>query len=173
MLNPRSRSRGVAACGAALVLVVLAAGVQAQITKPTDPGVMSFPNVRVISSPPARGERADAAASDSGFLAFIDPQTGTLTQNPTPAQIEEIQALDKRSVTRKALAAAPARLVSPTGAIGARPDESYMSNVLVRRGLSGSVEIACVDGEEKSMSFLAGRSTPLPARGERREEVLQ
>jgi hypothetical protein len=172
MNQPRSRGRAAVTCGTAVAIAVLAASAQAQVTQPTDPGVMSFPNVRVISAPSLRADESIPPAAASGVLAFIDPQTGALTE-PTQAQFDRLHAIDQDSVHRKARGASATLIHGPGGAIGARLGKSYRSYILARRDATSHFDLACIDGEEKAMSFLEGRFNPHPKIGNRREEVLK
>lgn len=156
----KRRERGLACAGVLAATVLATSAVQAQVTQPADPGVMSFPNVRIVSKP----EAARAAApsdSSAGFRAFIDVETGRLTSEPSSRQLRDLEhgghaALRQAPASR----AAPLRGTTISG-ISLELDDSFLLYSVVRRSGSGEIEEACVQGEDLARSFLAGNGSPM------------
>lgn len=152
----KRRERGLACAGVLAATVLATSAVQAQVTQPTDPGVMSFDNVRIVSKPAAATPSA-APESAAGFRAYIDRDTGRLTQTPGPDQIRELESA-------RPMARSFGPLLAPIQArsgIALRLDDSFMLHSVVRIGANGDLEEACVQGDELTRAFLGGQGTPL------------
>lgn len=166
-----SRGRWIARAGTLTAAVFAATAVHAQVTQPNDPGVMTFPNVRVINMTPATVKPMPGADSNAGMRAYLDPETGALTENPTAAHLEDLDAAaaNSRSLTKSFRVPAPAFRANGK-AVGARLDESHLMYAMARRADDGDVVWACVPGSAKALEFLSGsgeaaphvHSTPVP-----------
>ena len=93
----KRRERGIAYVGAIAAAVFATAGASAQVTQPTDAGVMSFPNVRVVTTTPTGVQTSTATSAAVGLRAFIDPETGQLTENPTAAHLQDLDGPQQRA----------------------------------------------------------------------------
>lgn len=155
------RARWIAYAGAVAATALAVAGAHAQVTQPGDPGVMSFPNVRVISMPPTAESVSPGAASSPGLRAFIDPATGTLTENPTPAHLRDLEVIEAAG---RAGASRPggASIVTVRNGTRATLDASSMLHSVARRAGDGDLDVACVVGDSQLEAFLEGRGTTPP-----------
>ncbi len=135
---------------ALLILSALAAGTASAQSTPApqaagNNGAMTFPNVRVINAPNAYAV-TQAAPGAAGFRAYIDPDTGLLTE-PSP---EDVTALDAAmpAQTRKPARKAFSIVHLAGGGVAIRLDEQTMSYSIVRRADGGRLVEACVTGED-------------------------
>jgi hypothetical protein len=152
---------------AGLATAAMAAQAADPTPVPVQNGLMTFPNVRVVSVPPSAATPvvAKTPGFQGGFKAFIDPATGELVQ-PTA---EEAAALEAAAPATAALTLAPAQPATITGLYGAAGvvlDDSQMSYFVARRNSDGALGMACVPGEQSALSFMKerGASTIKPER---------
>ncbi len=161
--HSKCRGRWITCAGAIAATALAAAAVHAQVTQPNDPGVMSFPNVRVINKTPAADQASPGAPLSSGMRAYMDPETGALTENPTPAHLEDLEVRETTGQIFGKKASGPAPTFRTSGgAIRATLGDSFLMYSVARRAGDGDVEWACVPGDAKARDFLSGRGERLP-----------
>jgi hypothetical protein len=74
---------------------------------------------------------------------------------PTREQVEELMAQPLRLGSRRMAGGGPLQMFAlPTGGVGVRLDESFMSYSVARKTGSG-IAMACVPGEELAQAWLA------------------
>lgn len=114
---------------------------------PADNGLMTFPNVRVISVPslPADPSSVQAPEAHGGFRAFVDPATGRRVQ-PTREAAAALNAT-ARAQARLQAVQPPLTFISPDGSVGIRRDKSHARNLVARVNADGTLAMACVPGE--------------------------
>jgi hypothetical protein len=137
--------RGLAILG--VVGVSVAAMTAWADSPPAENGLMTFPNVRVISMPSVSGnaEPAQAAESGGGFRAYVDPVTGRRVQ-PTREATAALNATARGQATLQAVQP-PLKFIGPDGSVGIRRDRSHARNLVARVNADGTLAMACVPGE--------------------------
>ena len=135
--------RGLATFGIASVSI---AAMGADST-PADNGLMTFPNVRVISVPslPADPSSEQTPEAHGGFRAYVDPATGRRVQ-PTREATAALNATARSQATLQAVQPRQT-FVGPDGSVGIRRDKSHASNLVARVNADGTPAMACVPGE--------------------------
>src|SRR5262245_60616864 len=172
MLNePRNSGtrRWLATSAVASVSLVAIVGSAAEPV-PAQDGLMTFPNVRVVSMPsaPANAGAARAADSGSGFKIFIDPATGRRVQ-PTHEAAAALNATT-RAQARLQAAEPPLTVTSPDGGVGMHRDESRMPYLVARRNSDGTLTMAFVPGEHAASAWLEKRSDAITTTRARKGE---
>ena len=119
---------------------------------PAQNGIMTFPNVKVVSVPslPANAPAEAVPEPRGGFKAYVDPATGHLVKPSaeakealaTAARAHAAQAQSERRQVQP-----PVTFTSPYGGIGHRRDESHASSSVARRNADGTLGMACIPGE--------------------------
>jgi len=132
----------------------------ADSSSPVENGLMTFPNVHVVSMPSAPA--AQAAESHGGFKASIDPATGRRVQ-PTHEASAALNATARAQVRLQA-AKPPLTFTSPDGGVGAHRDESRMPYLVVRRNADGTLAMACVPAEHVAAWLANGSDVVTPKR---------
>ena len=164
----KSRGRHRSPLYLATIVALLGAGAAdaAPVASGKD-GLMMFPNVNVVSAPaptahPEAVTGPQSAAPAPGLRAFIDPATGQLVQEPTQAQIDELNAAQSARVGAQALDQ-PVVFTTPSGAHGARLGESQMVFSVVQKQESGELTEFCVVGPEQATKMLYLKAPSLTA----------
>lgn len=160
--SSKGRARWIACTGALAATALAMTAVHAQVTQPTDSGVMSFPNVRVVTMTPAANAAAPAAQPGVGMRAFVDLETGKLTENPTAAHLQELEAAEAGNRTNARKSAGALSTMRMGNAVRARLDASSMLYAVVRRADDGDLDMACVVGDTQVNDFLTGRGESVP-----------
>jgi hypothetical protein len=173
MLNKirRGRTRRWLAASGIAVVSTGAVVAWAADTAPDQNGLMTFPNVRVVSMPsaPANAGAAGAADSGSGFKIYTDPATGRRVQ-PTHEAAAALNAT-ARAQARLQAAEPPLTVTSPDGGVGVHRDESRMPYLVARRNADGTLTMACVPAEHAATAWLEKGSDGVTTRRARKGEV--
>ena len=146
----------IATIAALLGSGIVGAAETAPVTLADENGLMRFPNVQVINAPqPAATGRA--APQEGGLRAYIDPETRQL-RAPLPEELERDRA---RAGHQDRNADGRGReIVSRSGAIGVKLDESHDVSAVVRRRPDGALEEFCVVGPDSAQKLLDARMPP-------------
>ena len=152
----KRRERGIAYVGAIAAAVFATAGASAQVTQPTDTGVMSFPNVRVVTATPTGVQAPAATSAAAGLRAFIDPETGQLTENPTAAHLADLYGPQSAPIAKRGPGPGVGWQQTNRG-IAIMLDDSHMLFSLARHGQAGQLEQACLPGDDLAQRFLAAQ----------------
>ncbi len=164
-----ANSTKTCALGAAMTAFITAAvAATAQAQMPAAPataaGLLAFPNVTVAQRPDPALRASVAglpATANAPLRAYVDTDTGALTSDPTPAQVESLQSMHP-SLSAQAKSAPKATLVTVgKGVRWARLDRSRWSYMTARRGAGSDVELACVDGDERVDALLEPTASTL------------
>jgi len=160
-----SNQRPAAWLAATLCAVASSAALAAEPTSQSL-GIMTFAHSSVVNAPI---DQAPAPALQSGFRAYIDPETGALRQ----ATNEELQAQAAQAAQAHAstarFRAAPARTMSlPDGGVGMALDESQLQYSTIRRLADGTLEEDCVTGESAAHAVVHGNAPAASKQGELR-----
>lgn len=133
-------------------------------------GLMTFPNVRVLSVPSAL-TNAEAAHGDSlsGFKAYIDPETGRRVRPTHEAKAALNSAA--RPHARPQAAQPPMTFTGADGSVGMHRDESRMPYLVARRNADGTLTMACVPSERAATAWLEKESDGVITRRERKGEL--
>lgn len=102
--------------------------------------------------------RAHAAGQQEGMVVARDPQTGTL-RAPTPEEARALRAKAPKDAGIGAAVRTPERLSRPDGAHGVRLGEKAMVYDVVTRGADGTLNSACVKGEQAARDALQRPAT--------------
>lgn len=145
-------------CGALVFAATSAAPALAQApTAPANNGAMSFPNVRVVNVAPVES----SAPRAQGLRAYLDPENGRLT-DPSQESVQELEAAISQGPAKR-LRKSMSYFTHPSGAVGVRGDQEFMSYSVVRRATDGRLIEACVLGEALALELL--RTGTLEAKG--------
>lgn len=162
--NKIFRNQTVVNIGAASLLSVVSLAAQAADPAAANAnGVMTFPNVEVVTAPPSSvsAEAPQAPQSAEGFKAFINPTTKQLVQ-PTKRAAAALDAAANRTqsktspiqaATTQALQQSPA-FAGAHGGIGMTLDSSHMSYAVAHRTPEGKLDTDCIPGQEAATSFI-------------------
>jgi hypothetical protein len=152
MLNETRNERSWRCLATAGIAVTSAAAMVAWAADPVPAqnGLMTFPNVRVVSAPslPANPGAIAAPESQGGFKAYIDPATGRFTK-PSAEAAAALNAAAKAHAKQAGVKDAhkPLTFTSPHGGVGMRRDESHVNYLVARMNADGTLGMACVPAE--------------------------
>ena len=128
-----------------MALAIAAPAVMAQGTAQPSSGLMQFPNARIEAATPAQVQRAArSSAVQQGVRAFKDPVSGRL-RDQTP---EEMAAA---AFTQVPDGATSAEIASRRGGVMVELDDSFMSNAVVTKDVSGKAHFQCVEGHDHAL----------------------
>jgi hypothetical protein len=117
---------------------------------PVQNGIMTFPNVKVVSVPslPANAPAEQVPEPRGGFKAYVDPATGHLVKPSAEAKEALATAARARAAqSERRRVQPPVTFTSPYGGIGHRRDESHASFLVARRNADGTHGMACIPAE--------------------------
>jgi hypothetical protein len=170
MLNEiRNRSTGRWLAAAGLAGVTMAA--QAADPAASENGLMTFPNVRVVSAPVPAAKAAAAPQAQGAMRAYIDPATGQLTQ-PTAEQAAALDAQASAPTARQSRVQSEAvttTIYPAQGGVGMMLDESQMTYYVARRSADGTLMTVCLPDAKAARSALkasGSRKLKTVAKGE-------
>jgi hypothetical protein len=135
--------------GSGMVLsgALLLAGAQVALAAPPavnhEGGLLKLHNVRIETASPAQvaqAARMGPAAGQAGLRAYKDPDSGEL-RSQTPEEMMEAATAKSAPMS----GAAKSMFLTPSGAIAATLDETYMSNATATKDASGKVQMQCVN----------------------------
>lgn len=148
--------------GCAMVAAACALPAAAQQAPTSANGLMSFPNVRIVQGTPVA---APAAAPGAGLRAYIDPETGALSE-PSAVEVAALQAMLPAPSRRPAPKALRVFRLAGGRGEGVELDDSFMSYTVVRNVGDGVLVEACVVGEDLAERLIRlGGPVALPAKG--------
>jgi len=155
-MNRKSRA---AVCAAALPVLWCAttafAGDGAAL--PQQGGLLVLPNVNVQYANAAQREIAAATTPLAGMRAFKDAETGKL-RNATPEEMIEMGAQPEPSPSARTRAkSTPSRVLS-NGSRVATLGAAGLSYSIVTRNATGTLDTACVTGEDAVDKVLSGQA---------------
>jgi hypothetical protein len=127
---------------------------------PSKDGLLTLPNVRVVSAP----QLATTPVAQAGMKAYIDPTTGQLRQPTQEELLAESRAGQLASTLQQQSLQQGTEFVTSSGAIGVTLGESSMVFSVVQKTDGGALAEFCVVGPEqagKAMSLKAPQLSTL------------
>lgn len=161
--------------GCTLGLILGGLACQALAEPPAAPasnnnGIMTFPNVRVIHAPPAATEQKPAADASS-VKAFVDPDTGDLSEDTAQAAEQLSSATQARArtglltnsgATTASTAETEELIYGPNGVTGLLLDDRDAVFQMVHLDADGNLIQQCITGEDEAAHALHSH----PAKGQ-------
>lgn len=143
--------------------LIFAAGAQVAIAapaaQPAEAGLLKFTNVKIERASPAQVQAAGKPGKgnmQSGMRAFKDNDTGNLRDQTPEEMVDDGIASQSQAAAQVAANQPTAVMSSTTGRSVVMIDESYMSNSVAVRDVSGKLTMECVTGKDAATKAIAG-----------------